>query len=58
MCLIISYKNSLYLGQKQRDGTLLSAEGRPSGAGESSTQQKTENRREGMRQREGERVVL
>lgn len=47
MCLIIPYKNSWYLGQKQRDGTLLSAEGRPSGAGKGSTQQKT--RRGGKR---------
>lgn len=41
MCVIIPHKNSWYLGHKQRDGTLLSAEGRPSGAGESSTQKKT-----------------
>lgn len=51
MCLIILCKNSQYLGQKQRDGTLLSAEGRPSGAGESSAQQKTG--REGVRERKG-----
>lgn len=58
MCLIIPYKNSQYLGQKQRDGTLLSAEGRPSGAGKSSTQQKTgERERENDKGRLGERVL-
>lgn len=55
MCLIIPYKNSWYLGQRQRDGTLLSAEGETWRSWQRFNTAKDQKWKEGERQRGKER---